>query len=65
METFDDLKNATINVYSAAGRIIYTNYVVSLNQRQELDLSFLPPGNYFIEVSASGFRATKKILVSL
>ena len=65
VETFDDLKNATINVYSAAGRIIYTNYVVSLNQRQELDLSFLPPGNYFIEVSASGFRATKKILVSL
>lgn len=63
IETIDDLNNATINIYSASGQIVKTYTVSVLNQRKELDLSFLPTGNYIIEVNASGFRAAKKLLV--
>ena len=65
IETADDYNNTVINVYSAAGRIVQSTLFSVFNQRQEFDLSMLPPGNYFIEVNAPGFRATKKILVDL
>jgi Secretion system C-terminal sorting domain/Carbohydrate esterase, sialic acid-specific acetylesterase len=63
IETLEDIKNANIVVYSAAGRLVFSNVVSNFDERKQLDLSVLPPGQYIIEITSGTFRATKKILI--
>jgi hypothetical protein len=63
VETLDDIKNANIIVYSESGRLVYSNIIDNFDERKQLDLSILPPGQYVIEITAGAFRATKKILI--
>ncbi len=63
VETLEDIKNANVMVYSSAGRLVFSNTVAIFDERKQLDLGFLPPGNYIIEITSGTFRATKKLLI--
>ena len=63
IETLDDLKDVNVNFYSSAGRIINTSVIPFINERKKLDISFLPPGTYILELISPSYRATKKLIV--
>ena len=63
IETLDDLKDVNVYFYSSAGRIINTSIIPFINERKKIDISFLPPGTYILELISPGYRATKKLIV--
>jgi hypothetical protein len=63
IETLEDIKNADVVVYSMAGRLVFSNVIPNFDDRKQLDLKVLPPGQYVIEITSGTFRATKKILI--
>jgi hypothetical protein len=63
IETLEQIKNATVSVYSAAGRLIQVNTVPLFDENTRIDIKTLPPGTYIVEVTAVAYRTTKKIVV--
>ncbi len=63
IETLNDIKNANATVYSMAGRLVFSNIIPNFDERKQLDLSMLPPGQYVLEITSGAFRTTKKILI--
>lgn len=65
VETYEDLKNVNVNIYSAEGRIIHQYVVPLMDEAKQFDVSFLPPGTYILEVMTTDYRATKKLIIGI
>ncbi len=55
--------NATINMYNAAGQLVYTKSIGLVNGSEYLDVPSqnLPKGVYFLQVRAGDFKFVKKL----
>lgn len=58
--------NYTANVYSVAGKLVYTTTINSQGTTlsKSLDLPTMPKGNYSLEITNGIFRATQSILIN-
>lgn len=65
IETFDNLKNAVVTVYSLSGQQIFTTTVEEFNERKRLDLIALPTGTFIIQVRAADFNVSKRVILGL
>ncbi len=63
IETLEQIKNATVSIYSSAGRLVQVNTIPIFDENTQIDIKSLPPGTYIVEVTAVAYRTTKKILV--
>ncbi len=63
IETLEPIKNATVSIYSMAGRLVQANAVSIFDENTQINIQTLPPGTYIVEVTAVAYRATKKIVV--
>jgi len=63
VETFDNIENAVVTVYTLTGQEVLSARVAVFNERKFIDLRQYPSGQYLIQVKAPGFRATKRILI--
>ncbi len=54
---------ATVIIMDLSGRILYTNYPVSLERTTSLDLSGFPAGIYILEVKSTGSIFTQKLIL--
>jgi Secretion system C-terminal sorting domain len=63
IETLEQIKNATVSIYSSAGRLVQVNTIPIFDENTQIDIKSLPPGTYIVEVTAVAYRITKKILV--
>jgi hypothetical protein len=63
IETLADIKNATVSVYTATGRLAQVNFLPKFDENTQIDLKTLPSGTYIVEVTAVAYRITKKIVI--
>lgn len=65
IETKDDLTDATVEVYSMLGHLLYETNVSIFNERKTIDLSNLPSSNqYIIKVSKNGFKVARRVIMA-
>lgn len=64
VETLDDLKDVSLNVYTADGRYIKSILIPLINERKKLDLSSLQPGTYIVELISTNYHSSKKLIIS-
>ncbi|MFZ1370927.1 MAG: M1 family aminopeptidase [Ferruginibacter sp.] len=55
--------SANINIYNAAGQLVYTKNIVLTNGSEYLDVpsKHLPAGTYFLRINAGDFKYVKKL----
>lgn len=63
VETLENIQNATVTIYTLLGQEVANFSVASFTERQLLNLTPLPPGQYLLQVRGSGFNRSKRILV--
>ncbi|QYS92471.1 T9SS type A sorting domain-containing protein [Flavobacterium covae] len=52
-----------VEVFDITGKLVLENSVIIHNNTNELDLSNLTPGNYFLKMSGDHFQETEKIII--
>jgi hypothetical protein len=54
---------ANINLYNAAGQLVYSKHIVLINGSEYVDVPSkqLPAGNYFLRIHAGDFKFVKKL----
>lgn len=65
LETFDNLADAVVTVYTLTGQSVATYAVPLFDERKQLVLTDLPPGTYLLRVQAPNFDVSKRILLGL
>ena len=65
VETLNDLKNATIQIFEVDGRLLKTFTNVVLTERRKLDLTNLPAGSYIVRVIEQDFSQSKRLLIRI
>jgi PKD repeat protein len=61
----ETLKNAELSVYSLAGDLLLLLYGDLHGQSpQQIDLANVPPGIYFLRISAGNYTSTRKLIIS-
>lgn len=63
VETLENIQNATITIYTLLGQEALNFAVPSFSERQLLNLSAIPAGQYILQVRSASFTASKRILV--
>jgi hypothetical protein len=63
LETLADLSNATVTVSTLAGQVVFRSGVLNLNERKQIQLENLAPGPYILNVTADGFKVSKRIQI--
>ena len=63
IETMDDLKDATIQIFDLTGKLIRTYESINFNERRFIDLSLLSNGMYILSIQSGDFKKTKKISI--
>ncbi|WP_234736694.1 T9SS type A sorting domain-containing protein [Tellurirhabdus bombi] len=63
LEVRENLTNATLNIYTLHGQLVYTTTIPTFNSRRALDLSVLMPGQYIVQVRAAGFNAANRLII--
>jgi hypothetical protein len=63
VETLENIQNATVTVYTLLGQKALEFTVPSFSERQLLNLTTIPAGQYLLQVQSAGFNASKRILV--
>ena len=52
-----NIKNAQVSISDISGRMLFNNYIIA---GQNLDVSFLSPGTYFLSVNTNTYKFIKK-----
>ena len=65
VETQENLTNATLIIYTLTGQVVLTTVVPVFDERKQLVLTGLPPGQYLLRVQAGNFDVSKRILLGL
>ncbi len=63
VETLENIPNATITLYTLLGQEALNFTVPSFSERQVLNLTTIPPGQYILQVRSAGFTGSKRIIV--
>ena len=63
VETLENIQNATITIHTLLGQEALNFAVPSFSERQLLNLTTIPAGQYILQVRAAGFSVSKRILV--
>ncbi|GAA4467856.1 hypothetical protein GCM10023189_52260 [Nibrella saemangeumensis] len=63
LETFEDLKNALVTVYTLSGQQLFTTTVEEFNERKRLDLRGLAAGSVIIQVRSANFNVAKRVIL--
>lgn len=63
VETLENIQNATVTLYTLLGQEALKFSVPSFSERQVLNLTTIPLGQYILQVQAAGFSASKRIIV--
>ncbi|WP_461116667.1 T9SS type A sorting domain-containing protein [Spirosoma jeollabukense] len=64
LETFEDLKDAQVDVVSMTGQLLFSTQVPLFNERKALDLSGLAQGMYLVRVRSAGFDISRRFIVN-
>jgi hypothetical protein len=64
IETLEDLKNASIDVFSLNGQQLFTGQVPLMNERQIIDVSGLAQGVYLVRVRSAGFDVSRRVIIN-
>jgi len=64
VETFEDLKNADIRVFTLTGREVFLAQVPLLDERKAIELSGLAPGMYIVRVRSAGFDVSRRVIIN-
>ena len=63
IETIENLKEATVDVFSLTGQQL-VNYIVPVfDERKAVDLSGLAQGEYIIRVRSAGFNVSRRVII--
>ncbi|WP_266362851.1 T9SS type A sorting domain-containing protein [Tellurirhabdus rosea] len=65
VETFDNIKNATVTLYTLNGQLVLTETVDVFDERKSLNLSMLPPGHYILNVRSAEFKGSKRLMIGM
>lgn len=65
VETLEDLKDARVTVYTLTGQEVYSTQVAVFNERQFVDLTTIPAGQYILHVRSGDFSVGKRVLIGL
>ena len=52
-----NIKNSRVSISDISGRMLFNNYIIA---DQTLDVSFLPPGTYFLSINTNTYQFIKK-----
>lgn len=64
IETIEDLKDATIDVFSLSGQLLLSNQIPLFNERKAIDISGLSQGVYLLRVKSADFNISRRIIVN-
>ena len=64
IETIEDLRDATIDVFSLNGQLLLSSQVPLFNQRKSIDLSSLSQGVYLVRVRSADFNISRRIIIN-
>lgn len=64
LETVENLKDATVGVFTLTGQQLFTQQVPLLDERKRVDLSGLAQGMYIIQVRSSGFNVSRRVVIN-
>ncbi|WP_234736695.1 T9SS type A sorting domain-containing protein [Tellurirhabdus bombi] len=65
LETYNNIKDATVTLYTLQGQQVFTERVEVFDERKFLNLSILPAGHYILQVRAGDFKVAKRLIVGL
>ncbi len=63
VETLENIQNAVVTIYTLQGQEALNFNVPSFSERQRLNLTAIPAGQYILQVRAPDFNVSKRILV--
>ncbi len=64
IETFEDLKNADIRVFTLTGNQVFVTQVPLLDERKAVELTGLAPGMYIVRVRSAGFDVSRRVIIN-
>lgn len=64
IETIENLQNATVQLYTLAGQLMYSSDIPSFNERKFVDLSGVAQGEYVVRLQANGFNVSRRIVIA-
>ena len=64
IETFEDLKNADIRVFTLTGNQVFSTQVPLLDERKAVELMGLAPGIYIVRVRSAGFDVSRRVIIN-
>lgn len=63
VETLENIQNAVVTIYTLQGQEALNFNVPSFSERQLLNLTAIPAGQYILQVRAPDFNVSKRILI--
>ena len=64
LETVENLKDASIDVFTLTGQQLFTQQVPLLDERKSVNLSGLAQGMYIVRVRSSGFNVSRRVIIN-
>lgn len=64
LETVENLKDASIDVFTLTGQQLFTQQIPLLDERKSVNLSGLAQGIYIVRVRSSGFNVSRRIIIN-
>lgn len=64
LETIENLKDASVDVFTLTGQQLFTQQVPLLDERKSVNLSGLAQGEYIIRVRSSGFNVSRRVIIN-
>ena len=64
VETVENLKDASVDVFSMTGQQLFTQQIPLLDERKAVDLSGLAQGEYIIRIRSSGFNVSRRVIIN-
>lgn len=64
VETVENLKDASIGVFTLTGQQLFMQQVPLLDERKSVNLSGLVQGEYIIRVRSSGFNVSRRVIIN-
>lgn len=63
LETLENLKDATVEVFALTGQQLVSYSIPIFDERKAVDLSGLAQGEYIIRVSSAGFNISRRVII--
>lgn len=64
IETVENLENAEITVFTLKGQRLLQDVVPQFNQRKQLNLTGLAPGEYIVRIRSAGFSTSRRVIIN-